>query len=189
VGSWSWLGSDYSSYSTVKLWYDEYTAGGYSCYASDFAVTGDPCPNLTGHAVDSFYSNPSGYGFSAIVPEVPYGRGGQCVYFANLVVYRSGVDRSPFPTLPNMWGTGNPNIQQVQIGDVIVRYKTGLVDHVAVVVQVYLGAGKVTSVDVIDSDFFPDNEAHINYPEVITRHNFPIANLQGYFRIWKVPGY
>jgi hypothetical protein len=189
VGSWNWLDSDWNAYNTVKNYYNYFYNGSWTCFASDFGVGGDPCPNLTGHSVQSFYSNPGGYGYDAIVPESSYGRGGQCVYFANLVVYRSGVDKSSFPSLPNMWGAGNPNMQQVQIGDVIVRYNTGLVNHVAIVVEVYASGGKVTSVDVVDSDFFPDNMAHVNYPEVITRHTFPVGNLQGYFRIWKVPGY
>lgn len=195
VGSWSWLDSDFNAYNTVKTWYNEYSGGAYTCLASDWAVAGDPCPNLTGHPVSSFYSNPSGYGYTAIIPEVRYGRGGQCVFFANLVVYRSQVDTQvnqsqPFPSKPTMYGNGNANMQQVQIGDVIVRYHVGsMVDHVAIVVQVYTSGGSVSSVDVVDSDFFPDYLSGVSYPEVITRHNFTIANLQGIFRIWKVPGY
>ncbi|HUC01926.1 MAG TPA: hypothetical protein VMA75_03400 [Candidatus Paceibacterota bacterium] len=190
VGNWNWLNSNYSSYNVVKNWYNYYQNGSWTCYPSDFAAAGDVCPNLTGHPVASFYSNPGGYGYSPIIPEVAYGRGGQCTYFANLVVYRSGVYTGSFPSLSNMWAAGNSNMQQVQIGDVILRYNVaGYVNHIAIVVQVYTNGGSVTSVDVVDSDYFPDYLSGVSYPEVITRHNFPIANLQGYFRIWKVPGY
>lgn len=189
VGDWNWLDSDYTSYYTVMNWYNYYQNGSWTCYPSDFAASGDVCPNLTGHPVDSFYSNPSGYGYSPIIPEVPYGRGGQCTYFANLVVYRSGVDTKPFPSLANMWAQGNANMQDVQPGDVIIRYNTSRVNHVAVVVAVYASGGSVTSVDVVDSDYFPDTESGVQYPEIITRHNFTMTNLQGWFRIWPVPGY
>jgi hypothetical protein len=190
VGNWNWLDSDFNSYNAVKGYYNYLQNGSWTCYPSNFAISGDPCPNLTGHPVSSFYSNPGGYGYSPIVPEVSYGRGGQCVYFANLVVYRAGFFTGTFPSLPNMSGNGNSNMQQVQIGDVIVRYATAYVNHVAIVVQIHTNPnGSVASVDVVDSDFFPDYVSGISFPEVITRHNFTISQLQGYFKIWNVPGY
>ncbi len=194
VGDWNWLDSNLSAYS--------YVYGLFGCNASNFATSGDSCPNLTGHPVSSFYSNPSGYGHSPIIPEVAYGRGGQCVYFGNLVFYRaigysSGFNKYTLWTALN--GNTNSNMQLVQAGDVIVRYYNsslsstsgnyGYVDHVAIVVAVYKSGSSVTSVDVVDSDYFPDYVSGVSFPEVITRHNFSISTLQGHFNIWDPPGY
>ncbi len=179
VGDWDLLDSDYTSYNTVKGW--------YGCNSSDWAVSGDGSGCADTEPYVSFYSNPSGYGYSTIgVPYADFGRGGQCTYFVNLVVYRSGVDTSSFPTLATMHAAGT-SISAVQVGDVIQRYNvTGLTNHVAIVVAVYTSGGSVTSVDVVDSDWVSESGA-ANH-EIIARHNFTAATLAN-FTIWKVPGY
>jgi hypothetical protein len=182
AGSWNWLDSDYNAYRKVASW--------YGCNASDWAVPGDGSGCYPYDRYVSFYSNPSGYGYSSIgSPYALFGRGGQCVYFANLVVYRSGVYTGSFGLLRDMWNVGNPNMHQVQFGDVIQRFDdpSGAINHVAIVVAVYTTAGSVTSVDVIDSNWVSDSGA-ANH-EIIARYNLSISTLQGHFKIWKVPGY
>jgi hypothetical protein len=179
VGDWNWLDSDFSSYNTVK--------GLFSCNSSDWALSGDGsgCSPIENYV--SFYSNPGYYGYSVIIPESTfYGRGGQCAYFADLVLVRANINFSGALNFNTMWNNGNSNMQQVRVGDLIVRYNNVQTQHVAIVVAVY-GSGTTTNVDVIDSNFVSEGPAN---HEMIARHNFSYSTLQGNFRIWdpSIPG-
>lgn len=171
AGDWNWLTSD-GSYSTVRGW--------FGCNSSDWAVNGDSCPQLAGWV--SFYSNPWQYGYiNSYSPQLNfYGRGGQCVYFVNLVLYRAGA-YGQLPNLPTMW-VQSISISNVQPGDVLQRYNVpGQINHVAIAVQVYKTNGVVTSVDVVDSNWITDYGANM---EIIGRHNISGSTLQQ-FRVWR----
>src|SRR5256885_3066604 len=58
ISTWNYLNNDYGAYLVLKGW--------YSCNSSDWAVPGDPCANLTGLTIPSFYSNVASYGYSSI---------------------------------------------------------------------------------------------------------------------------
>jgi hypothetical protein len=181
ISTWNYMNYDSSSYTTVKGW--------YSCNSSDWAVSTDSCPNLTGLTIPSFYSNVSGYGYSTIgIPYALFGRGAQCVFFCNLVLYRSGSHTSCFPSLATMNGNSEPNLQKVVEGDILQRYNDGSnTNHVAIVVQIYKSGSTVTSIDVIDSNWLSESGA-ANH-EIIGRHNFVISTIQGHFHIWKGTAY
>jgi CHAP domain len=186
VGDWNWLDSDYGSYYTAYRL--------FGCDSSDWAISGDGsgCPAIEDYA--SFYSNPGYYGYSVVIPETTsYGRGGQCAYFADLVLARANIGFSGGLNFGTMWNNGT-SIQQVRVGDIIVRYNNPQIQHVAIVVAVY-GSGTTLNVDVIDSNFV--NEGAANH-EMIARHNLSYSVLVGNssnpnFRVWKPsipsPGY
>ena len=156
----------------------------------------------------SFYSDLADYGYStAGGSNGSVGRGGQCVFFANNILYRSQADTSTlsFATMLNTSGTGrnpDPNLQDVKMGDVLFLYGGSgafSVNHVAIVVQIYHVNGEVAAVDVIDSNYVPDDMPISAGREVIAKHSFctvsdgncPFSNVQmiqgttqGLYQIW-----
>ncbi len=142
VSDWNYLANDLNAYSLLK------GSNWYGSYASGWSL---------------FYSNPSAYGFSG-----GYGRGGQCVYFANLLTYRSGVYQAIFPTYATCLNDYNgarrytKPYRNIQPGDIIRTYATN--GHTAIVVAVLAGTpgSSVTSVDVIDANYIGN--------EIIGRH-------------------
>lgn len=152
AGDWNWLYSDSFSYGTVKGWYLS------GCYASDWAVSGDSCPQLAGWV--SFYSNPSGYGYVNSASPIAnwYGRGGQCVYFVDLVLYRAGIYTGGLNV-----GTMNSQslpLSYAQPGYVLQRYNVNNnpINHVAIIVGVTRdGSGTVIAITVVDSNWVSDN--------------------------------
>lgn len=135
VSNWNFLGSDTNSYSYMK--------GLFGCNASDWAVAADaPCQNFMGMTVPSFYSDLADYGLSTaggLYGSV--GRGGQCVFFVNLVLWRSGSDTQTL-NIVTMAQSQNidTNLQDTIEGDVLQVYgdhTLGFEDHVTIVTQVY----------------------------------------------------
>lgn len=175
VGDWDWLTSD-NDY--------QYLAPSYGppyCLASDWATSGDGsgCSPLGGWV--SFYAYPSWYGYtSSASPLVNrYGRGGQCVYFVNLVLYRAGVHIAGL-NIATMNNQSLP-LSYAQPGYVLQRYNVSNTptNHVAIIVGVTRdGSGAVTAVTVVDSNWVSDNGPDM---EIIARHT--ITNLTG-FRVW-----
>jgi hypothetical protein len=198
ISSWNFIDSDTGSYG--------YLESEYGCASSDWALTsGDPCPNDTGMTVPSFYSNLASYGYSSAGGTgsyEPVGRGGQCTYFANLLVYRAGsyTGTGVFPTLSSMWANTQSNLQTAVEGDVLQVYgdtTPGFGNHVAIVVQIYRTGSTITALDTIDANFLTDTGAANR--EVIGRHAFctvtsgcpfsGVLQIQGHYRIWKGTSY
>lgn len=194
ISTWNFINdSTYpgpSAYSALK--------SAYSCNASDWAVPGDSC-YASGYTSPSFYSNLSSYGLSTAGGSYGnVGRGGQCTFFANLVLYRAEVQMSSFPLLSTMWGNTDANLQHAVEGDVLQLYgDTGsgfTTNHVAIVVQIYKTGSTITALDTIDANYISDVSGTANR-EVIARHAFctvtsgcPFSNvqmIQGHYRIWK----
>lgn len=117
-----------------------------------------------------------------------YGHGGQCPFYANLVIYRSGVYRSKaIPSYKACRDDYNGHryftkpANQLRPGD-ILRTKSGVAYHTAIPVEVLAGksGSSVTSVDVIDSNFIGN--------EIIGMHtlktsNSGLSDLDNYFAV------
>jgi len=146
VSEWNYLCSDLNAYRVLKGWYG-------TAYSSVWSL---------------FYIDPPwSYGcYNGI------GRGGQCRYFANLILYRSGVYQR---CLPAYTSAGLMQIRFARPGDVIQR--TSGCRHTAVVVKVLEGiAGySVTRVDVIDSNFVGGDGQ-----EIIGMHQIGGTDLSNY---------
>lgn len=180
VSDWNYLYDDYSAYITVKN-FSVYKP----CYASDWAFTNEGC--YYGHPESSFYSDPWNYGYGYFGGTAnPVGRGGQCKFFANLVLYKSGSHTAAFPSYADMWSNGETNLNTVKEGDVIIKYTgTSSGNHTAIVVEIKRNYyGQITGLDVIDSNYISDIGTTRNR-EVIGRHLFQIWDINNIYRIWK----
>lgn len=206
VSTWNFLNDQTYpgpyAYSALKSFYSSYNDG-TGCYASDWAVPGEYC-YFAAATSPSFYSNLSSYGLStAGGVHGNVGRGGQCKFFANLILYRSEVDTSMFPLTQNMWSSNtDANLQHAVEGDVIMLHgDTGSfsTDHFAVVVQIYRSGSTITALDVIDSNYISDTANGTSNREVIARHAFctvssgcPFSNvqmIQGHYRLYEGTSY
>ncbi|HFC10923.1 MAG TPA: hypothetical protein ENJ75_01900 [Candidatus Kaiserbacteria bacterium] len=175
VSDWNWLTSD-SSYSTVHRW--------FGCNASDWALTGDGSGCTPEGGWVSFYTDPVWYGYTNSVSVLinEYGRGGQCVYFVNLVLYRAGAYTQALPLLSTMWNYQDISLSTAQPGYVLQRYGVaGKANHIAIIVGVTRdGSGTVTAVTVVDSNWVSDNGANM---EIIAKHT--ILNPDpSQWRVW-----
>lgn len=135
--TWNYLVSDVGAYwHTRDYWTVRYPVDGYMTNAND--------PTMRKYFIDG---NIPAYGrYKGSL------RGGQCKYFANLVLYRAGVSNvDPMPTYTNMQANSK-SANYAKAGDVL--FKSGY--HTAIVTKVLKGsssAGTVTSVEVIDSNW------------------------------------
>ena len=172
ISTWNYLASDAYAYSVVKGWYQ------HDCDSSEWSMPGDGS-NCRNSYPFSFYNNVYGYGYS----NGPYGfvgRGGQCKFFANLVLYRSGAHQGRIPTYDELPSQGESNLTLVRPGDVLFRPHF----HIAIVVEVKRNSsGAVTGLDVIDSNWISDNG--LQSREVIGRHLYPIQEVQDKYMLWK----
>jgi hypothetical protein len=178
ISNWNFIDSNASAYAVMKSW--------YGCNASDWSVHGDACFSAGDTTAASFYSNVASYGYGTFGGWYgAVGRGGQCTFFTNLVLYRSGSHTSSFPSLSTMWADTETNLQKTVEGDVLQVYGVrNYENHVAIVVQVYRTGTIVTGLDVIDANFITDIAGMANR-EVIARHLLPVSSAQGVYRIWK----
>lgn len=84
-----------------------------------------------------------------VLLEKKVGSGGQCLYFVNLILYRSGAVK--YDKLPNNWNTVEANsgpIDWAQSGDVIFKpRRTGDLQHIAI-----LAYRNGENVEVIESN-------------------------------------
>ncbi len=155
AGDWNYIATDLNAYNVVKGWY----------------------PGTA--SFDPLFDDPQAYGLQA-----GYGRGGQCPYFANLILYRSGVYQQRLPSYSasksDYYGprTYTKPAHQARMGDVIRTFTNN--GHTAIVVLIMAGGynGPVTAVDVIDSNFVGNHRPY-NLREVIGRHIIS-TDSQGY---------
>jgi hypothetical protein len=186
VGSWNFLDSDYGSYLFAK---DRW----YGCNSSAWAVSDDTCFASALYGFASFYSDVFNYGLGTFNGNYgPVGRGGQSVFFANLLLLRSKSHELPFPSLAEMWANTETNLQRAVEGDVLLVYNFGLTyydsNHVAIIVEVKRAGNRVTALDVIDSNYISDFPGAPNR-EVIARHLLQVRDIQGMYRIWRGTAY
>lgn len=178
VGVWNYLDSDHNAYENVKVAYPKPNASTPSLWPIvDQNIFYDNSPQI-GYANLKRYwmynnSTKDGYG--------PVGRGGQCKFFIDTLLFRSEAsvrilndpkDASKgqyvLPTYTVM-SNSTRSSGYAKPGDVIFIANNG---HTALVVAVLAGnsdAGTVTEVDVIDSNF-------IGYDgnEMIARHRLKV---------------
>jgi len=183
VSSWNYLNSDPNMYLTVR--------NIYSCDSSVWTTSGDGSPCHNYNSPVSFWMN-YGYNYGDYGS---YGRGGQCKYFANLILYRSGSYQKASPAYSDI--INNPldyetNMQNAKEGDVLVTLNEGSannIPHTAIVVEIKKSGTTVTGLDVIDSNYVSDING-VAGREVISRHLLSIATLQQRsYKIWKKISY
>jgi hypothetical protein len=180
VSNWNFLNSDYSSYNYMK--------SVYGCYASDWALSGDNCYPYMPFA--SFYSNVGSYGYGTFGGSYGnLGRGGQCRFFANLLVYRSGSSSVVFPTYASMWNNVETDLTKAVEGDVLTvnpAYSSSL--HTAIVVEIKRSGSTVVGLDLIDANWLTDTGSPNR--EVIGRHELFLSGLPvGEYGLWKGVSY
>ena len=168
IGRYNYLLSDVGAYwHTRDYWTHRYKPDGHMTYNND--------NRLSQLFLDG---NLPAYGLAGGV-----GRGGQCKYFANLVLYRAEIaGANPMPTYAGLQGQSRSSAY-AKPGDVLFRYKF----HTAIVVRVLKGdpsSGTVTGVQVVDSNWV-DGEDN----EIIGIHNYYGSRLAAY-KVWTgVPYY
>lgn len=165
VSEWRYLTSDMAAYHKLKQpdWY------------------GDNSSNW-----GMFWADPYQYALYG-----GYGRGGQCVYFANLILYRSGVYKAkPIPSyekcrldLEKSQNFTKPAHRSVP-GD-ILRTKRGVPNHTAIAVLVLEGTpGKTASVvDVIDSNFIGNEIIGMHALSSDGKSTRSVHDLDDYFAV------
>ena len=146
--TWNYLLSNVGAYwHTRDYWTGRYPVDGY--------MTNTPNLQMRNYFLSGNIPAYGRYGGSL--------RGGQCKYFANLVLYRAGVSNvDPMPTYSRMYANRKA-ANYAKPGDVLfkVHFTNGKLvgDHTAIVTKVRVGsssAGTVTSVEVIDSNAVGD---------------------------------
>ena len=162
VGQWNYLLSDVGAYWRTR---DNWTVR----YPPDSCMTDNNDDRLR----DLFLAgNLPAYGFAGGV-----GRGGQCKYFANLLLYRAGVANvDPMPTYLGLQEQSRSS-GYAKPGDVLFRQNY----HTAIVTQILRGdpnEGTVTGVQVVDS-----NWVNGKGNEIIGMHNYYDSELSIY-SIW-----
>ena len=112
-----------------------------------------------------------------------YGRGGQCKYFANLVLYRAEVaGADPMSSYANLQRQSRLS-RYAKPGDVLFRQNF----HTAIVVRVLEGdpnKGTVSAVQVVDSNWVVRED-----DEIIGIHNYHNSNPSwkkrlSFYRVW-----
>jgi hypothetical protein len=154
VSAWNYMASDMSALRIVGGWYQWRTYAGWSPYYT-------------------YYINPS-YGYYGGV-----GRGGQCKFFVNLILYRSEADQRLLPSWSTMWNNYSAPVDNVREGDLIFNrkwYSSGWVYHIAIVV--YRGS---TNVGLIESNYIepcwnPQTQCGIG--EIISYRSITINELK-----------
>lgn len=186
VSSWNYLNDDAtfhssdsgqpdtSSYGVVKGW--------YGCDSSVWVTNPlDPC-YYNGTTPVDFYRFAANYGFGPWSGQYgAIGRGGECKYFANLILFRSGSYKGRLPSYAEIMANSTSNFQAAREGDILV---SSLLPHVAIVVEIKRDTnGNVSHLDVIDANWLRDTPG--GWREVIGRHSLSIASLQANsFVIW-----
>jgi hypothetical protein len=185
VSNWNYLNNDLSAYSYMKNAY----FGNDACFASNWAVSGDPCPALAPLPVASFYSNVALYGYGAFGGSYgSIGRGGQCRYFANLLAYRSQSYSGIFPPYASMWGNVEQDLTKAVEGDILTTNPSyPSTPHTAIVVEIKRSGSTVVGLDLIDANWLSDNGA--SNREVIGRHLLPLPQPAGKWGLWKGVSY
>jgi hypothetical protein len=162
VGDWNYLASDLNAYGVIKAWY----------------------PRPLASTWDLYYSNIQAYGFSG-----NYGRGGQCVGFANAITYRSGIYQRRFPTyaqcLADFNGPRNYTkpVSRLRIGDIVRSFSTN--GHTAIVVRIMSGQEgvSVTSVDLVDANWVGGMGQEIIGRHVMSKSGSGLSNLNNYYAV------
>ncbi len=154
ASDWNYLNSDTRAFSTMTSRYGAYSSNYYPGSASSWGQTS------------------SGYG-----------RGGQCKFFANLLLYRAGVDTRTFPSY-STWRSSYRGTKAscAQKGDIIWRSSGGSTGHVAVVVDILAGNSAsctVTEVDVVDSN--QDGTERILRHKIDNRGTYFGEDLDNYY--------
>lgn len=164
VGRYNYLLSDVGAY-----WHTR--EGQWKVRYPDWAVSSNSDSYLRQLLLDG---NLPAYGLAGGV-----GRGGQCKYFANLVLYRAEVaGADPMPTYGHLRGRSS---RYARPGDILFRDDFPKNRHTAIVVRVLQGnpnSGTVTRVQVVDS-----NWVYGGGKEIIGIHNYYGSQLAVY-EIW-----
>ena len=198
-GDWNYIASSQAAYEEVRDslrgWSSNWTKDGKKPRVG----CGCNCEycNATGHG---FYTNIEGYGFAAGV-----GRGGQCKYFAHLILCRA-YGETNIPSYDSMQNN-SASISKVKPGDVIFYHHKNAdgvwVNHTAIAVRVSRNAdGTLKDLTVVESNFsdphkYPigfvyNSKAGVSNEAISTRTMLYDANgVSGAknYRVWKTSYY
>ncbi|MEK7158325.1 MAG: hypothetical protein AAB733_02015 [Patescibacteria group bacterium] len=183
VSDWNYLASDLNAWSAVR-----------DCYGSawcglDGNATYSGCSHggYSWHMIKgskSCYRYPSAYGY-----QDGYGRGGQCRYFGNLILYRSGTGKR-LPTYTAVINDYNSSPRrytklggEARVGDLLqTKWSNG---HTAVVVQILEGREGVWSpkLDVVDANFVGGDGAEIIGRHILDVNASGTSDLDNYIAI------
>jgi len=170
AGDWNYLWSDQAALSAMLAKYEQANSSVWRRYPYPYQYRATSTPNI---GYSPLWGGRSEYGAYG-----GYGRGGQCKFFANLVLYRSSGYRLQLPTYSTMQYYTR-SVGYARPGDVIFRYGSNLTPHVAIVTKILSGdpnSGTVTSVDVVDANW-------CNRCEIIQRHPISGSTLTQ-FRVY-----
>lgn len=179
VSDWNYVYSDMNAYYKLRDgWSSAWCAPCGGCANGTkctYSHSGDFKWHLNKGAY-AFYCCPSVYGL-----QNGYGRGGQCRYFANLMLYRSGTGKR-LPTYTAAISDYNgsrrytKDATKAKVGDILqTKWKDG---HTAVVVAILEGQEGVSvrKLDVIDSNYVSDRGLD---QEIIGRHIIDVNGVGG----------
>lgn len=166
TSDWSYLANDPNAYSVVKGWYPPVNGVYYASIWTGWPSFYTSMPTYSRSWYNRWGQN-QGFDLS---------HAGQCKYFANLILFRSGIYQQKIPPYGRN-PAGYRSYGQIRVGDVIETTWTN--GHTAIVVKINVGVegSSVTNVDVVDSNFIGD--------EVIGRHRIwtgghGLTNLYNY---------
>lgn len=167
TSDWSYLANDPNAYSVVKGWYPPVNGVYFSSEWTRLPPNFYTNMGVYSRSKYNRYGNDQGFILS---------HGGQCKYFANLILYRSGIYQQKIPRYGSN-SAGYRHYSRIRVGDVIET--TWANGHTAIVVKINAGVegSSVTDVDIVDSNFIGD--------EVIGRHRIwtgghGLTNLYNY---------
>ncbi len=144
-GDWNYIESDSNAYKFVKSklrgWSSDWTSDGAPPY--ECGKKGQPtCEYCAAGSGNDFYTNVEGYGFAKKI-----GRGGQCKFFAHLILRRA-IGEESIQGYDSM-NLNSTDIKNVQAGDIIFL-KNYL--HTAIVVDVKRDKGLLKEITVVESN-------------------------------------
>lgn len=163
VSNWNYINTDPNAYITVLGW--------YGCLSSNWTKSGDGSDCYNNNYPVSFWTSYAYYyGYYN-----SYGRGGQCKYFANLILYRSESYQIALPSYSVMAQNAESNLSKAIQGDIL--FSTS-VPHTAIVVEL-----KPTGLDVVDTNYVTDGGSN---QEIIGRHLLTWSQLSANnYKIYK----
>lgn len=171
ISDWNYVTGDINAYNVMKSWHGPCSSMWKGPHAND-PKPNSVCAPYKNMGDNCFYDHVQNYGIFG-----SYGRGGQCYFFANLILFRSGTYSSKLPSYSTARSdyaksdsqrTITKDVSKSYVGDVLMT-KSNLGTHTAIVVAILEGTSgsSVTKIDVVDANLITWGGAD---EEIIARH-------------------